>query len=609
MPWSYEIITVLAVLVGAAVLFVTNRVRSDIVGLLVVLALIQSGVLTVDEALAGFSNAVVIIIVAMFVVSEALVSTGIAQQIGSTVLKLGRGDETRLIVLLMAVVAVVGAFMSSTSAMAIFIPVALAVARKAELNRKRLLMPLSIGALISGMMTLIATAPNLVVAEALQEKGLPPLGFFSFTPFGIGALLVGTVFMVVAGRGLLAREARSQTKTEGTSVKGLVRNYGLSDRFHHYRVLPASPLIDRAVARLQTRQHFSLHIVALEKRQAGRSLFVAAAADTVFESGDAALIAGRKAEADRFAEANRLQKLPPVDDRKREALLQEVGIAEIMLAPESRLIGKTLKDIQFRSRYKATVLALRQRGGLLTDDLLEKPLDFGDAMLVNASWPNILRLRDERRDFVVLTLPQEFHEIIPARRQASWSLVIIGAMVAAMVSGLVPTVAAAMLAAVALVLTRCVELASVYRTINWPAVVLIAGLLPLATALNKSGAAHLLSDGLVEALGHLGPFAMLAAVFAATAATGLFISNTATAVIIAPIAIDAALTIGVPPQAFAMTVAIACSAAFVTPVSSPVNMLIMEPGGYRFMDFIKVGLPLLLLTMVVTVALAGVIYL
>jgi di/tricarboxylate transporter len=609
MPWSYEIITVLVVLVGAAVLFVTNRVRSDIVGVLVVLALMLSGILTVDEALAGFSNAVVLIIVAMFVVSEALVSTGIAQQIGSAVLKLGRGDETRLIVLLMAVVAVVGAFMSSTSAMAIFIPVALSVAQKAELNRKRLLMPLSVGALISGMMTLIATAPNLVVAEALQEKGLPPLGFFSFTPFGIGALLVGTVFMVVAGRQLLAREARSQIKTEGLSVVGLVRNYGLSGRFHHFRVLPASPLIDRAVARLQTRQHFRLHVVALEKRQAGRSIFVAAAADTVFESGDAVLIAGRQEEADRFAAANSLQRLPLAGDRKREAFLQEVGMAEIMLAPESKLIGKTLKDIQFRSRFKATVLALRQRGGLLTDDLLDTPLDFGDAMLVNASWPNILRLRDERRDFVVLTLPQEFHEIIPARRQASWSLVIIGLMVAAMVSGLVPTVAAAMLAAVALVLTRCVKPASVYRTINWPAVVLIAGLLPLATALNKSGAAHLISEGLVETLGHLGPFAMLAAVFTVTAVTGLFVSNTATAVIIAPIAIDAALTIGVPPQAFAMTVAIACAAAFVTPVSSPVNMLIMEPGGYRFMDFVKVGLPLLLLTMIVTVALAGLIYL
>ena len=608
MPLNHDIVVVFSVLFASALLFVTGRVRSDLVGIMVMLALMLSGVLTVDEALAGFANPVVIIIVAMFVVSEALVSTGIAQKIGAVVLRLGHGDETRLIVLLMGVVAVVGAFMSSTSAMAIFIPVALAVAQKAELNRKRLLMPLSIGALISGMMTLIATAPNLVVAGAMKEKGLAPLGFFSFTPFGVAVLVVGTGFMALAGRQMLDRKKHIKAPYKGLTVAGLVGSYGLTDRISRFRVRPDSPLVDRSVARIQIQQEFGLHLLAFEKRQGGWLLFLPAAAETVFEAGDAVIIVGPKDDADRFASANGLRRIPRLSDRRRQALLQEVGVAEIMLAPTSKLIGKTLKDIQFRSRFKATVLSIRRRGELMTDNLHERALDFGDALLVNASWPDILRLRDERRDFVVLTLPQEFHELIPARQQASWSLVIIGAMVAAMVSGVIPTVAGAMLAALALVLTRCVSLASVYRTVNWPAVVLIAGILPLATALNKSGAAQLISVALVNSLGPLGPFTMLAVVFLVTALLGLFISNTATAVIIAPIAIDAALTIGVPPQAFAMTVAIACSAAFVTPVSSPVNMLIMEPGGYRFMDFVKVGLPLLLLTMLVTVTLAGLVY-
>ncbi len=608
MPLSYEIYVVLAVLATAAVFFVTSLVRSDIVGILVVLALMLSGVLTVDEALAGFSNPVVMIIVAMFVVSEALVSTGIAQQIGATVLKFGRGDETRLIILLMVVIALVGAFMSSTSAMAIFIPVALSVAQRAELNRKRLLMPLSVGALISGMMTLIATAPNLVVSEVLQKKGLPALGFFSVTPFGVAALVVGTGFMIAAGRSMLDRQKHIQTRDQGFTVAGLVGSYGLADRSNRFRVMPNSPLVDRSVARIQMRQHFGLHLLAFEKRNGGRRLYLQASAETVFEAGDAVIIIGRPEEADRFAIENGLQRLPRLSDRERQDLLQEVGVAEIMLAPTSKLIGKSLKDAEFHSRFKATVLSIQRRGTLLTENLIDQPMDFGDAMLINASWPDIMRLREESRDFVVLTLPQEFHDIVPARQQATWSLIIIGAMVAAMVTGLVPTVAAAMLAAVALALTRCVKLATIYRSVNWPAVVLIASILPLATALNKSGAAQLISSGLVDTLGPLGPFAMLAVVFMVTALIGLFISNTATAVIIAPIAIDAALTIGVPPQAFAMTVAIACSAAFVTPVSSPVNMLIMEPGGYRFTDFVKVGLPLLLLTMAVTVALAGIIY-
>ncbi len=608
MPLSYEISVVLAVLTAAAFLFVTGRVRSDIVGILVVLALMLSGVLTVEEALAGFSNPVVMIIVAMFVVSEALASTGIAQQIGATVLQLGRGDETRLTVLLMVVIAVVGAFMSSTSAMAIFIPVALSVAQKAELNRKRLLMPMAAGALISGMMTLIATAPNLVVADALQEKGLPTLGFFSVTPFGIAVLMIGTGFMTTVGRRLLAREKHIQTKHQGLTVAGLVGSYGLSDRVNRFRVRPDSPLIDRTVARIQMRQLCGLHLLAFEKVKESVPIYLQASAETIFEADDAILVIGKEEVADRFAAEYGLKRITRMNDRQRQAFLQEIGVAEIMLAPASKLIGKTLKEIQFHSRFKATVLSIRRRGELLMDGLLDQPLDFGDALLVNASWPDILHLRDERRDFVVLTLPQEFHEIIPARQQASWSLLIIGAMVAAMVAGLVPTVAAAMLAAVGLVLTRCVKLTAVYRTVNWPAVVLIAGILPLATALDKSGLTQLISDSLVKALGPLGPFAMLAVVFMVTAAIGLFISNTATAVIIAPIAIDAALTIGVPPQAFAMTVAIACSAAFVTPVSSPVNMLIMEPGGYQFMDFVRLGLPLLFLTMLVTVALAGLIY-
>jgi di/tricarboxylate transporter len=244
----------------------------------------------------------------------------------------------------------------------------------------------------------------------------------------------------------------------------------------------------------------------------------------------------------------------------------------------------------------------------LTESLVQTKLDFGDTLLVNAGWPEILKLRDERENFVVLTIPDEFRDVTPAQKRAPVALVIIGAMVAAMVSGLLPTVTAAILAALILIIVGCVKLESVYQVIDWKAVVLIAGILPLATALNKSGVSNLISVWLVVALDPLGSLGMLAVVFLVTAVTGLFISNTATAVLIAPIAIKAALASGVSPHAFAMTVAIACSAAYVTPVSSPVNMLVREPGGYSFMDFVKVGLPLQLLTLVVTVLLAWVIY-
>ena len=329
----------------------------------------------------------------------------------------------------------------------------------------------------------------------------------------------------------------------------------------------------------------------------------------MFEAGDTLLVIGNPEQARRLAEHHGLDQLPSeMEPRRRQKFLQAVGVAEVMLAPESKFIGQTLDAIQFRSRYDATVLAIRRRGKPLTESLVQAKLDFGDTLLVNAGWPEILRLRDERENFVVLTIPDEFRDVTPAQKRAPLALVIIGAMVAAMVSGLLPTVTAAILAALILIIVGCVKLESVYQIIDWKAVVLIAAILPLATALSKSGVSQLISVWLVVALAPLGALGMLAVVFLVTAVTGLFISNTATAVLIAPIAIKAALASGVSPHAFAMTVAIACSAAYVTPVSSPVNMLVREPGGYSFMDFVKVGLPLQLLTLVATVLLAWVIY-
>jgi di/tricarboxylate transporter len=602
---------VFAALVGIAVLFASNRVRNDMAALAALLALQLSGVLTIPESLAGFADPVVLVLISMFIISEALVHTGVAQQIGSAVLKVGRGSETRLIAALMVAVGVVGAFMNSTTAMAIFIPVAFSVVREADINRKRLMMPLSVAALISGMMTLIATAPNLVVDKALRAEGLESFSFFSFTPFGVATLVVGVVFMLVAGRRMLAKERQGEKRKRGPTLYELIARYGLAEQIHRLGVPPDSPWVERAVARIQMRQHYGVHIIAFEKDSSGKRHIAGASPGAVFESGDEILVVGDREQVQRMAESNRLVMLPlglPYPARKRQEFMREVGLAEIILVPGSKMIGKSLKDVQFRSRYNATVVAMHRRGTALTKEVTEVPLDFGDALLVNASWRDILSLRDERDNFVVLTLPEEFQDITPAHKRSRMAIAILVAMVVAMALRLLPTVTAAMLAALALIATRCVNLGSVYRVINWQAVVLIAAILPFATALEKSGASQLIATGMVNTLGGLGTHAMLGVVFLVTAATGFFISNTATAVLIAPIAIDAAQAIGVSPHAFAMTVAIACSAAYVTPVSSPVNMLVLEPGGYKFADFVKVGLPLLLLTLIVTVALTEVFY-
>ena len=328
----------------------------------------------------------------------------------------------------------------------------------------------------------------------------------------------------------------------------------------------------------------------------------------MFEPDDAIFAVGNEEQARQLIAAHDLVVLPRMDQRQRHEALQEVGVAEIMLAPESRLIGQTLRDVEFSSQYDLNVLAIRHRGERLTTQLEDQTLDFGDTLLVAGGWEEIRRLRDEPEDFVVLTLPAEYSELMPARHRAPIAVAILVAMVAVMALELVANAAAVLIAALAMIATRCVKLDSIYRIVNWKTVVLVAGTLPLATALSKTGATAMMAHGLVGLLGSLGPLAMLAAVFLVTALIGLFISNSATAVLIAPVAIDAASALHVSPHAFAITVSIGCCAAFVTPVSSAVNMLVMEPGGYTFGDFVKVGLPLLLLTMVVTVVLAAVIY-
>jgi di/tricarboxylate transporter len=604
-----ELFTVLGVLSVAAVLFASNRVRSDLVALLILLALMLSGVLTVGEALAGFSQPVVLVIATMFIVGEALVHTGITQSISEAVVRAGRGSEARILLFMMLGVNGIGAFMSSTTIVALFTPVALNIAREAELNRKRLLMPLSFAALISGMMTLIATAPNLIVSNALRDRGLAPLGFFSFTPFGIAALFVGICYMMICGRRMLSRESHAEAGPQRHTIADLAETYGIWHQLSRLRVLPDSPLVGRSVGLSRFYERFRINLIGFEKRVHGKRTFLPAHPETTFGAGDAIFVLGDKEPVHGLIEEEQLTVLPPLRERGQREAVQGVGLAEIILPPGSRLIGQTLREVAFRSHYSVTVLAVRRRGKPVTSDIGDLRMDFGDALLVSGSWPEILRLRGERECFVLLTLPDEYRTVAPARHRAPIALAIIATMVTSMALGLIPMVAAAMLAAVALIAARCVRLDAVYRVISWPTVVLIAGTLPLATALSKTGATDLVAQGLVRAMGHMGPLVMVGTVFLFTAVTGLFISNSATAILVAPVAIHVAHTVGVSPHAFAMTVAIACSAAYATPVSSPANTLVMDPGGYTFMDFVKVGMPLQLLTLLVTVLLMWLFYL
>ena len=586
------------ILIGlASLLFASGRIRLDIVALLVVLALTVSGVLTEREALAGFGHPVVLIVAGLLVVGEMLTRTGLAFSIGDWMAKVAGDSEVRLLVVLMLVAGFMGSVMSSTAVVAILIPVVVNIAGKTSVNPSRLLLPMSYGALISGMLTLIATTPNLVASAELRQTGYDPFNFFSFTPIGVAVLVAATLYMVVTGRHLLPGDKLVPPKPPSASLRDLVDEFDLLAQLHRFRVRSESPLVGQTL-RDAGLSSYQARIVVVER--AGRFGTLTTAVpdgDKMLQPGDAVVVQVDATHVVRVEEDFRLERLQ-ITDLERRRWAHAVGLATVLIHPESRLVGKTLLDTHFRTRFGLQVMALRRSGQALTDFIDEK-LQVGDALLVLGPWKKIAELRSNIHDYVVLTLPAEMDQIAPARQKAPVALAILLGMVLLTVLELVPVSAAVLLAALAAVFTGCISMEEGYRSIHWSSLVLIAGMLPVADALQKTGGVDLIVNGLVSGIGDAGPYVMMTGLFFITAGLGMFLSNTATAVLLAPIAISAAQALDVPPYAFVMTVAIAASAAYGTPVSSPVVTLVVEPGKYRFADFLKVGLPLVLVTWVV----------
>ena len=448
-------------------------------------------------------------------------------------------SQTRLLVLLMLAVAGLSAFMSSTGAVAIFIPIALGLAAKVGLAPSRLMMPMAFASLIGGMLTLIGTPPNLVVSTQLEREGLAPFGFFSFTPIGLLVLAVGIVYLVLIGQRLLPT---LKTETGGRarrSLQDLAEAYGAANRLQRLRITGESPLVGQTVAGALLRTRHGFTVLGLEREQRRRALVVPALSHSEFHAGDILIGVSYSPEIEELVRAEKLERLA-FEDVQREALIKELGIAEVLLTPESELIGRTLTETRFRSHYGLSVVGIMRKGEPITENLPELTLEFGDSLLVGGGWKNIGLLQGEQTNFFVLTIPEEMDEVAPNRSQAPTALLILGAMLVIMTFKLVPSVTAVLLAALALVLTRCVSMNDAYASINWESLVLIAGMLPMATALEKTGGVELIVSGLVESLGDAGPVVLMAALFVLTSVFSQFISNTATTVLVAPIALGAA---------------------------------------------------------------------
>ncbi|EBB9879518.1 SLC13 family permease [Salmonella enterica] len=596
-----ELIWVLSLLAIAVVLFATGKVRMDAVALFVIVAFVLSGTLTLPEAFSGFSDPNVILIAALFIIGDGLVRTGVATVVGTWLVKMAGSSEIKMLVLLMITVAGLGAFMSSTGVVAIFIPVVLSVSMHMQTSPSRLMMPLSFAGLISGMMTLVATPPNLVVNSELLREGLHGFNFFSVTPLGIVVLALGIVYMLVM-RFMLKGDAPGQQAGKRRTFRDLIREYRLTGRARRLAIRPGSPMVGQRLDDLKLRERYGANVIGVERWRRFRRVIVNVNGVSEFRARDVLLIDMSAAEVD-LREFCAEQLLEPMVLRGEyfsdQAL--DVGMAEISLIPESELIGKSVREIAFRTRYGLNVVGLKRDGVALEGSLADEPLLMGDIILVVGNWKLISLLGQKGRDFVVLNMPVEVSEASPAHSQAPHAIFCLVLMVALMLTDEIPNPIAAIIACLLMGKFRCIDAESAYKAIHWPSIILIVGMMPFALALQKTGGVSLVVQGLMDIGGGYGPYMMLGCLFVLCAVTGLFISNTATAVLMAPIALAAAKSMGVSPYPFAMAVAMAASAAFMTPVSSPVNTLVLGPGNYSFSDFVKLGVPFTLIVMAVCI--------
>ncbi|MDD0841675.1 SLC13 family permease [Pseudomonas sp. Gutcm_11s] len=597
-----QLLWVLGLLGGAVLLFALNKPRMDAVALLALVALPLTGVLDIQQTLDGFSDPNLVLIAALFVVGEGLVRTGIAYRLGDWLAARAGNSETRLIVLLMLAVAGLGSVMSSTGVVAIFIPVVLSVAARLRLSPARLMMPLAFAGLISGMLTLVATPPNLVVHADLRRHGLEGFGFFAPTLIGLPILVLGIGYMLLVRRWLLREEGDDISRPARPTLAELARDYRLSERERRLRVRADSPLVGQVLDELQLRQEHGINVIAVERERQFRTLLLMATGSTQLHAGDFLLVDLASPAIGLLGayQALGLEPVPlPASYYGRHS--HQLGLAEVVLPPESQLAGKTIQEIALRSSHHLNLVGLRRQGKAMEGVLVDEKLRAADTLLVAGDWKYIHRLQQQTRNFVVLGLPVEVDEVAPAISKAPHALLSLALMIGLMVSGVVPNVLAALIGCLLMGAFRCIDLDSAYRAIHWPTLILIAGMLPFAQALQQTGGVDLAVSGLVGLLGNAGPYAILACLFSLTAVIGLFVSNTATAVLMAPVAIATAQSLGMAPQPFAMIVALAASAAFMTPVSSPVNTLVMTPGRYRFGDFVRIGVPFTVLVMLVSV--------
>ena len=593
-------ITPIVILAVSAIFFVIGKIRSDIVALCTLLSLILTNVLTPAEALSGFSNPVIIMMIGLFIVGGAILQTGLAKTISGKILKTVGTNDTVILIVVMLVTAVIGAFVSNTGTVALMLPIVVSIASRARVSAKKLLMPLAFASSMGGMLTLIGTPPNLIIQEALTEAGEKGLSFFSFLPVGIVCLTVGTITLIPLCKWFLSKKDTSSEDNgkKQKSLTQLVDEYKLTEQLQILYIPQDSKLAGMTMSKLDLNNVYGLTILERRQESSINNKFIkninqnTVNADTVFNSKDVLFVSGDSSMVKRFVEDFNLSVMKTTDKRLD---FYDIGIAELVMLPSARLLGRKIRNTAFREKYDTNIVAIRRRGEYITDNLADQELKSGDILLIQGTWTNIEKLGQYEEGWVILGQPLEAASRVALTHKSHIAALIMLCMVIAMATDFIPIapVTAVLLASVAMILCGCFRsIEDAYKTINWESVVLIAAMMPVSIALEKTGASTLLSNTLVNSLGSAGPTVLLAGIYLTTSVLSLFLSNTATAVLMAPIAMQSAAGLNITPYAFLFAVTLGASMCFASPFSTPPNALVMQAGRYTFSDYLKVGLPL-----------------
>lgn len=608
---SGQVTIVIVVFALTILAFIADKVRSDIVALCSLALLLVTNVLTPAEALAGFSNSAVIMMIGLFIVGGAVFQTGLAKIVSGRLLKLAGTSEVKLFFLVMMVTSVVAAFVSNTGTVALLLPIILAMAKSAGTSPAKLMMPLAFASSMGGILTLIGTPPNLIVDGYLRDNEREGFAFFDFLPIGLICLAVGLLLLYPLCKFFLGKKAKeTEEKGEEETLATLLHDYHINDLVFRLQAMEGSDdLVGHSVGELDIRHRYGITI--LEVRRANRSVFSTniqepVSVNTIFHPGDTIYCLGERERVDKFALSHGLYVF---EDEEREGKgkldFYEIGLAEVLIAPESAMINRPLRKANFKERFGVNVLAIKRQGKYIFEDMLDSNIKNGDMLLVHGAWKGIGSMAKKNREWIVIGSPSDDEAGVALDHKAPLAAFIMVVMVLCMVFadqiGIKP-VASVIIAGLLMVLTRCVRsVDAAYKMIGWESIVLIAAMMPMSTALSKTGISEWIALNLVEGLRDYGPIAAMAGVYLVTSVLSTFISNSATAILVAPIAWAAATKLGVDPTPFMMTAAVAASACFATPICTPPNAMVMNAGHYNFMDYVKVGLPLQLIMGIIAI--------